>query len=62
MPNYEEARVKLINTQLKQLKSTVKYKTGATFRITTKNFCGISWCFVGQISRFINEKVFCSFG
>ena len=47
MTNYEEARVKLINTQLKQLKSTVKYKTGATFRITTKNFRGISWCFVG---------------
>ena len=47
MPNYEEARVKLITTQLKQLKSTVKYKTGATFRITTKNFQGISWCFVG---------------
>ena len=38
MANYEEARVKLTNTQLNKLKSPVKKKTGATLRITKKNF------------------------
>ena len=38
MANYEEARVKLTNTQLNKLKFPVKKKTGATLRITKKNF------------------------
>ena len=38
MANYEEARVKLTNTQLNKLKSAAKHKTGATLRITKKNF------------------------
>ena len=38
MVNYEEARVKLTNTQLSKLKSTAKIKTGTTLRITKKNF------------------------
>ena len=35
---YEEARVKLTNTQLQKLKAAVKNKTGKTLRITKKNF------------------------
>ena len=38
MANYQEARVKLTNTQLNKLKSAVKNKTGRTLRITKKNF------------------------
>ena len=42
LPNHEEARVKLTNTQLNKLKSAAKKKrkkkTGATLRITKKNF------------------------
>ena len=38
MANYEEARVKLTNTQLKKLKSAAKCKTGVTLRITKNNF------------------------
>ena len=38
MVNYEEARVKLTNIQLSKLKSSAKNKTGATLRITKKNF------------------------
>ena len=38
MTNYEEATNKLTNTQLKQLKSAAKNKTGTTLRITKKNF------------------------
>ena len=34
----QETRVKLTNTQLNKLKSTVKNTTGATLRITKKNF------------------------
>ena len=34
MTNYQEARVKLTNTQLRKLKSAAKIKTGATLRIT----------------------------
>ena len=37
MANYEEARVKLINSQLNKLKSTAKNKTGTTLRISNKN-------------------------
>ena len=35
--NFEEARVKLTNNQLKKLESTSKSKTGTTFKITKKN-------------------------
>ena len=38
MANYEEARVKLANTQLNKLKSAAKNKTGTILRITQKNF------------------------
>ena len=37
MASYEEARVKLTNTQLK-LKSAAKNNTGTTLRISKKNF------------------------
>ena len=36
--NYDEARVKLRNSQLSKLKFTAKYKTGTVLRITKKNF------------------------
>ena len=35
---YEEARVKLTNSQLNKLKSAARNKTGTTWRITKKNF------------------------
>ena len=38
MTNYEEARVKLTNTQLNKSKSAAINKTGTTLRITKKNF------------------------
>ena len=38
MANYEEARVKLTKIQLNKLKSAAKKKTGATLRISKKNF------------------------
>ena len=38
MANYEEARVKLRNTQLNTLKSGTKNKNRATLRISKKNF------------------------
>ena len=38
MANYEEATVKLTNTQLKKLKSPAENKTGTTLKITKKNF------------------------
>ena len=38
MTNYQEARVKLTNTQLKKLKSTVKNKTSKILRLNKKNF------------------------
>ena len=38
MANYQEAKVKLTNTQLKKLKSTVKNKTGKILRLNKKNF------------------------
>ena len=38
MANYEEASVKLINTQLNKLKFAAKDKAGKTLRITKKNF------------------------
>ena len=37
MPNYQEARIKLTNTQLNKLKSVAKKNTGTTWRITKKN-------------------------
>ena len=40
MTNYEKARVKLTNNQLKGLESPAKSKTGTTLRITEKNFQG----------------------
>ena len=38
MANYQEARVKLTNTQLNKLKSAAKNKTGTTIRLNKKNF------------------------
>ena len=38
MANYEEAIVKLTNTQLSKLKVAAKNKTGATLRITKTDF------------------------
>ena len=37
MENYQEARVKLINSQLNKLKSAAKNKTGTIFRKTQKS-------------------------
>ena len=38
MAIYEEGRVKLTNSELKEIKSAAKIKTGTTLRITQKNF------------------------
>ena len=38
MANYQEARVKLANTQSKKLKSAAKNKTGTILRLKNKNF------------------------
>ena len=38
MANYQEARVKLTNTQLNELKSVAKNKTGTILRLKKKNF------------------------
>ena len=38
MENYEEAEVKLTNSQLKKLKFEANNKTETTLRITMKNF------------------------
>ena len=38
MANYDEARVKLTNTQLSKLKSAAKNNTGTTWRKTKSNF------------------------
>ena len=38
MANYQEARVKLTNTQLNELKSAAKNKTGTILRLKKKNF------------------------
>ena len=38
MANYQEARVKLTNTQLNKLKSAAKNKTGTTIRLNKKNY------------------------
>ena len=38
MANYQEARVKIRNTQLKKLKSAAKNMTGRILRINKKNF------------------------
>ena len=38
MARYEEARVKLTNTQLNKLKSAAKDKNGTILSITKKNF------------------------
>ena len=38
MRNYQEARVKLTNTQLNKLKSAAKNKIGTTLRIAKKTF------------------------
>ena len=43
MTIYEEARVKLRNTQLKKLKSSARNKTGTTLRMTNKNFRDREW-------------------
>ena len=36
--SFEEARIKLTNTQLNKLKFVTKNSTGATLRISKKNF------------------------
>ena len=38
MANYQEARVKLTNTQLNKLKSAAKNRTGTILRLNKKNF------------------------
>ena len=38
MVNYQEARVKVTNTQLNKLKSAAKNKTGTMLRLNKKNF------------------------
>ena len=38
MANYQQARVKLTNTQLIKLKSAAKNKTGTILRLNKKNF------------------------
>ena len=38
MGNYQEARVKITNTQLRKLKSSAKNKTGTIIRSIKKNF------------------------
>ena len=38
MKNYQEASVKLTNTQLKKLKSAAKNKTGAILKLNKKKF------------------------
>ena len=38
MENYQEARVKLTNTQLNKLKPTAKNKKGTTLRLNKTNF------------------------
>ena len=38
MANYQEASVKLTNTQLNKLKSAAKNKTGTILRLNKKNF------------------------
>ena len=38
MVNYQEVKVKLINTQLNKVKSSVKNKTGTISRVNKKNF------------------------
>ena len=47
MASYQEARVKLTNTQLSKLKSAAKNKTGAILRINKKTLkmkiCNMSY-------------------
>ena len=38
MANYQEAEVKLTNSQLNKLRSAEKNKTGTILRLTKKNF------------------------
>ena len=38
MTRYEEARIKITNSQLSKLESAAKNQTGTTLRITKKNF------------------------
>ena len=38
MVNYQEARVKITNTQLNKLKSAARSKTGTMLRLNEKNF------------------------
>ena len=40
MVEYNKTNVKLSNTQLKNLKTTVKNKTGTTLRVSLKMFNG----------------------
>ena len=38
MPNYQQVKVKLTNTQLNKLKSAARNKTGTISRLYKKNF------------------------
>ena len=50
MTNYEEARVKLTKTQLKQLKSAVKNKTGTTLKPQRQIWNILQFCkFTGSL-------------
>ena len=40
MVEYSKVNVKLSDTQLKKLKTAVKYKTGTTLRVSLKMFNG----------------------
>ena len=40
MVEYSKVNVRLSDTQLKKLKSAVKYKTGTTLRMSLKRFAG----------------------
>ena len=51
MANYEEARVKLTNTQLNKLKSAAKNKTGTTLRITKGNFIKTMNCLTNYFEQ-----------
>ena len=58
MENYQEARVKLTNTQLNKLKFAAKNKTGAALRVTKKNFMA-TWIISNNKTKKWIEKCIC---
>ena len=59
--NYEEARVKLKNTSLNNLKFAAKTNTSTTLRITNKKFQGedlLHKVFLTTRTKFQNKKYF----